>query len=135
MFNGCTSLSGNDFSMLMLKLHSNITSLNKMFINCNSIDAEIKYDLFRHCPNVTNITSFAESTAIRGGIYSRKADYDAEDTMTYGTFDFLPHLQQASNAFSGTALEYIDTNVFAPLNGRYAGLQEADYMFSNCYNL
>lgn len=135
MFNGCYSLSGSDFIMLMLKLHSNIASLNKMFLNCRGIDAEINYDLFRHCPNVTNINSFLESTSVKGGIYSRKADYDVSDTTTYGTFDFLPHLQQASNAFSGTGLQYIDTNVFAPLNGQYIGLLEADYMFSNCYDL
>jgi len=92
MFSGCTSLSGSDFVMLMLELHDNITSLNKMFLNCISIDAEIGYDLFRHCPNVTNITSFAENTSIKGGIYSRKSDYSESDTTTYGTFDFLKGL-------------------------------------------
>jgi hypothetical protein len=76
--------------MLMLSLTDNITSLNKMFLNCSSIDSEINYDLFRHCPNVTNITSFAESTSIRGGIYSRASNFNVLDTTTYGTFDFLP---------------------------------------------
>jgi len=102
MFNGCTSLSGSDFKMLMLQMHNNITSLNKMFLGCRSIDAEISYDLFRHCPNVTNITSFAEGTSICGGIYSRADNFDENDTSTYGTFDFLPNLQQTSNAFSNS---------------------------------
>jgi hypothetical protein len=75
MFYGCTSLSGGDFNMLMLSLTNSITSMNKMFSNCFGINAEIKYDLFRHCPNVTNITSFAEGTSIRGGIYSRSSNY------------------------------------------------------------
>ena len=135
MFSGCTSLSGSDFVMLMLELHDNITSLNKMFLNCVSIDAKIGYDLFRHCPNVTNITSFAENTSIKGGIYSRKSNYSESDTTTYGTFDFLKGLQQAANAFNGSGLQFIDTNVFAPLNGEYIGLMEADYMFAHCYNL
>jgi len=134
-FNGCASLSGSDFSMLMLQLHDNITSLNKMFMNCTSIDAEISYDLFRHCPNVTNITSFAENTSLCGGIYSRSSSYSYDDTTTWGTFDFIPELQQASNAFSGSGIQYIDNDAFAPLNGEYSNLMEADYMFSNCYNL
>jgi len=117
LFSGCVSLSGNDFSMIMLSLTDNITSLNKMFTGCDSIDAEIPYDLFRHCPNVTNITSFAEGTSIKGGIYSRTSNYDEDDTTTYGTFDFLKNIEQASYAFSGTDLQYIDNNVFAPLDG------------------
>jgi hypothetical protein len=76
----------------MLSLTDDMTSLNKMFLNCTSVDAEINYDLFRHCPNVTNINSFAEGTKIRGGIYSRTSNYDPSDTTTYGTFDFLPNL-------------------------------------------
>ena len=135
LFGNCSSLSGNDFTMLMLKMHNNITSLNKMFINCTGIDAEIKYDLFRHCPNVTNISSFVEGTSITGGIYSRSINYSAEDTMTYGTFDFLSNLKQASNAFSGTNLQFIDNNIFAPIGDDYIGLMEADYMFSNCRSL
>ena len=135
MFNGCSSLSGSDFNMLMLQLHDGITSLNKMFMNCASVDAEIAYDLFRHCPNVTNITSFAESTSLCGGIYSRSSNYSSEDSTTWGTFDFLSNLQQVSNAFSGSGIQYIDDNVFAPLDGVYKGLMEADYMFSNCYDL
>jgi len=39
------------------------------------------------------MTSFAEGTSLTGGIYSRKDDYSAEDTTTYGTFDFLPNLK------------------------------------------
>ena len=132
LFSGCYNLSGNDFSMIMLSLTNNITSLNKMFTGCDSVDAEISYDLFRHCPNVTNITSFAEGTSIKGGIYSRTDNYDEDDTTTYGTFDFLRNIEQASYAFSGTDLQYIDNNVFAPLDGRYIGLREADYMFSSC---
>jgi len=135
MFSGCFSLSGSDFNMLMLSLTDNITSINKMFLNCTSVDAEINYDLFRHCPNVTNITSFAESTLLRGGIYSRTADYDENDSTTWGTFDFLPELEQASNAFSNSAIQYIDDNVFAPIGEKYVGLKEADYMFSNCFDL
>jgi hypothetical protein len=93
MFSGCSSLSGNDFSMIMLKLTANMTSLNKMFLNCSSIDAEINYDLFRHCPNATNITSFAEGTSICGGIYSRSSNYNESDTTTYGTFDFIKNVE------------------------------------------
>jgi hypothetical protein len=119
----------------MLSLTDNITSLNKMFLNCTSVDAEINYDLFRHCPNVTNITSFAEGAKISGGIYSRTENYSSSDTTTYGTFDFIPNLEQASNAFTGTNLQYIDNNVFAPIGDRYIDLREADYMFSNCFNL
>lgn len=132
LFSGCSSLSGSDFVMVMLELTNNITSLNKMFLNCISVNAEINYDLFRHCPNVTNITSFAEGTALEGGIYSRSSDYSSLDTTTYGTFDFLPNLEQASNAFSGTNIQYIDNNVFAPIGTTYVKLREADYMFSNC---
>jgi len=135
MFSNCYALSGSDFKMIMLSLTDNITSLNKMFLNCSSVDAEINYDLFRHCPNVTNITSFAENTLLRGGIYSRTSEYNENDSTTWGTFDFLPELEQASNAFSGSAIQYIDDNVFAPLNGSYINLREADYMFSNCFDL
>ena len=135
LFSGCSSLTGSDFNMMMLNLTDNITSLNKMFLNCSAVDAEINYDLFRHCPNVTNITSFAEGTSLRGGIYSRTPDYSESDSTTWGTFDFLSGLEQASNAFSSAALQYIDDNVFAPINGTYINLREADYMFSNCYNL
>ena len=135
MFSNCYALSGGDFRMIMLNLTDNITSLNKMFLNCTSIDAEINYDLFRHCPNVTNITSFAESTSLKGGIYSRSQNYDENDSTTWGTFDFLPELEQASNAFSHSAIQYIDNDVFAPLNRNYINLREADYMFSNCFDL
>ena len=135
LFNGCFKLSGSDFNMIMLSLTDNITSLNKMFLNCTSVDAEINYDLFRHCPNVTNINSFAEGTRIKGGIYSRTSNYDPSDTTTYGTFDFLPNLQQASNAFTASQIQYIDNNVFAPIDNNYINLMEADYMFSDCYNL
>lgn len=135
LFNRCMSLSGNDFTMLMLKMHDNMTSLNKMFLNCTNVDAEIKYDLFRHCPNVININSFAEGTAITGGIYSRSTNYDESDTTTYGTFDFLPNLKQASNAFSNTSIQFIDNDIFAPIDDNYIGLMEADYMFSSCRNL
>ena len=81
------------------------------------------------------LTSFAEGTSLRGGIYSRTLDYSESDSTTWGTFDFLSGLEQASNAFSSAALQYIDDNVFAPLDGNYINIREADYMFSNCTSL
>lgn len=135
LFSGCYTLSGGDFQMIMLKLTSNIMSLNKMFLNCFNVNTELTYDIFRYCPNVTNISSFVEGTSVRGGIYSRSNNYDSADTGTYGTFDFIPQLEQASNAFSSSNLQYIDNNVFAPLNGEFIKLKEADYMFSNCREL
>ena len=128
MFSGCSSLTGGDFTMLMLLLNDNITNLSKMFSGCSNIDTEIKYDLFRHCPNVTNITSFAEGTSITGGIYSRSTNYES-------TFDFIPKVQSVSYAFSGTQLQFIDNNIFAPKNGEYIKLLDADYLFHNCQQL
>lgn len=128
MFSGCLALSGSDFNMMMLLLNDNITNLSKMFLNCVGINAEIKYDLFRHCPNVTNITSFAEGTEIQGGIYSRSETSE-------GTFDFLPKLESASAAFNSTNISFIDTDVFAPKNGQYIQLRDVDYIFANCVNL
>lgn len=128
MFSGCGNLSSGDFTMMMLHITDNVTNISKMFLNCNNVGTEIKYDLFRHCPNVTNISSFAEGTSIKGGIYSRSTNYE-------GTFDFLPKLQSASNAFAGTKIEFLDTSVFAPKNGVYVGLLDADYMFAQCREL
>jgi hypothetical protein len=135
MFSGCTSLSGNDFTMIMLLLHQGITNLTKMFYNCISANAVIKYDLFRHCPNAINISSFAEGAGIRGGIYSRTDDYDVNDTTTYGTFDFIRDVRSISNAFCNSSIEFLDTNIFAPYDGTYFGIQDADSVFASCRNL
>ena len=135
MFSGCTSLSGNDFTMIMLLLHQGITNLTKMFYNCTSANAVIKYDLFRHCPNAINISSFAEGAGIRGGIYSRTDDYDVNDTTTYGTFDFIRDVRSISNAFCNSSIEFLDTNIFAPYDRTYFGIQDADSVFASCRNL
>ena len=139
MFSGCRTLTGNDFTMVMLLLHDGITNLVKTFLNCSGADAIIKYDLFRHCPNVTNISSFCEGAGIKGGIYSRMPDYNSNDTTTYGTFDFIRNLQSASNAFFNSSIEFIDNDIFAPYEEdgdlKYFGLQDVDFMFGQCQSL
>lgn len=135
MFNNCSSLSGNDFTLMMLLIHDGITNISKMFNNCTSVDAIIKYDLFRHCPNVVDMTSFAANSGLKGGIYSRTYNYSVEDTTTWGTFDFIKDVKSISNAFNFTSLQFIDNEVFAPINGTYFDLRDADGAFANCYSL
>lgn len=136
MFSGCSSLSGNDFSMVMLLLHDGVTNMSKMFLDCASANAIIRYDLFRHCPNVVDITNFAAGSGLRGGIYSRTSDYSESDTTTWGTFDFIRGVLSISNAFNSSALQFIDNDVFAPWqeNGatKYFKLRDADYTFAYC---
>lgn len=135
MFNNCSSLTGNDFTMMMLLLHDGITNISKMFNNCSSVDAIIKYDLFRHCPNVMNITSFAANSGLKGGIYSRTSDYSQSDDETWGTFDFIKNVKSISNAFNNSNIQFIDNEVFAPIGDTYFDLIDADGVFANCYNL
>ena len=139
MFSGCSSLSGNDFSMIMLLLHDNITNLSKMFLNCSSADAVIRYDVFRHCPNAINLSSFAEGAGIKGGIYSRADTYSDEDTTTWGTFDFIRDVRSISNMFSNSGLQFLDNNLFAPYikndSLTYFNIQDADFAFSMCHDL
>ena len=135
MFNMCSSITGNDFSMIMLLLHSNITNINRMFNHCTSVDAVVHYDIFRHCPNVIDMTQFACETRLKGGIYSRTSTYSESDTTTWGTFDFVREAKSLTGAFVGTNLQFIDNDAFAPYDGQYFRFNDIDTIFMNCSNL
>ena len=139
LFSGCTSLTGNDFNLIMLLLHDNITNISRMFTGCSGIDADLRYDTFRHCPNVIDMTAFASGSGLRGGIYSRATTYSDEDTTTWGTFDFIRNVKSLTEAFISSKLEFIDNDAFAPYMSNeqltYFDLRDMDNMFAYCPNL
>ena len=120
MFSG-SGISGQDFRYIMYKVQPNVTTLNKMFQGCAYINVAIWSDLFSKCPNVTDITSFAEGTGLMGTFYSTTEN-------RRGILDYLPNLRIANYAFFGTSLEWIDNNAFKD----NTSITEADYMFGNC---
>jgi hypothetical protein len=104
MFSNCPEISGNDFTMIMMLLTDNITNMNKMFLGCRKVDAIIRYDVFRHCPNVTSLTAFAANSGLKGGIYSRDDNYSESDSTTWGTFDFIRNINSLTEAFANSGL-------------------------------
>jgi len=133
MFSNCPEISGNDFTMIMMSLTDNITNMNKMFLGCRKVDAIIRYDVFRHCPNVTSMTAFAANSGLKGGIYSRDDNYSESDSTTWGTFDFIRNINSLTEAFANSDLQFIDADIFAPWKEGYVdtyfNIQDADRMF------
>lgn len=138
-FEGCTSLSYNDFKYIMVRLKPNIVTLEKLFKGCSNITGAIWYDIFRYTPNLDNIKEIFSSTKLSGIFYSRKSNYSETDDTTWGILDFLPKVRDAEGAFSNTSLEWIDNNVFAPIvvNGttKYSPLIKVTGMFRGCGSL
>ena len=135
MFENCYKLSYNDFKYIMVRLHSNITSLEGMFKSCNGISGDLWYDLFRLCPNVNSIKEAFNGVNLTGIFYSRGSDYSATKDSTWGILDFLPKLTDAESAFSSSGIEWIDNNIFAPADNKYSPIVKLDYMFSSCSQL
>lgn len=132
-FEGCTSLTYSDFKYIMSKLNSTVTSIEGIFKGCTGINGAIWRDIFKPCPNLTSIKDAFNDTNISGIVYSRASNYSDDDISTYGIFDFCRNLIDAENAFSSTKLEWIDNNIFAPINGTtYSNLATIDSMFRNC---
>ena len=134
-FEGCVNMTGDDFKYIMLRLNSDITSMEGAFNNCSKIDIDIWYDLFKPIPKVTSIKGAFSGTNIKGIIKSRSVAYSASDTSTWGLLDFIPLVTDTSNAFSNTAINWIDNRIFAPIGTAYNKITNADYMFSGCTNL
>nr|DAK03634.1 MAG TPA: hypothetical protein [Bacteriophage sp.] len=132
MFESCSTLSYNDFKYLMVRLNQNITSLEGLFKNCTGISGDIWYDIFRPCPNVNSIKEVFSGTKLSGIFFSRTAAYNSEDPSTWGILDFLPKVTDAEAAFENTSIEWIDNNVFAPIENTYSPLVKIDYMFRGC---
>lgn len=139
MFEGCHNLTYNDFKYLMVRLTSSLTSLEGTFKDCIGISGDIWFDIFKLCPNVVSIKEGFSNTKLSGAFFSRKSTYSKEDTSTWGILDFIPKLSDAESAFSSTNLQWIDTNVFAPITEgditTYCSIVKADYMFRDCYQL
>ena len=134
-FEGCTNLTGDDFKYIILRLSPNTTSLEGAFNYCSGIEIDIWYDIFKNLSKVTTLKSAFVNTKLKGIIRSRLSTYTATDKTTWGTLDFLPLLSDASYAFAGTSLNWIDNNVFAPIDTTYSPITNADYMFSDCSSL
>lgn len=138
-FEGCSSLSYNDFKFIMTKIGSSVTSIEAMFKGCRGINNVIWQGLFSTCRNLLIIKEAFSNCSLTGAFYSRKSNYSATDTNTWGILDFIPNVVDAQSAFSGNNLEWIDNNVFSPItttNGKiYSNLVNIDQMFSGCLNL
>ena len=135
MFEGCASLSYNDFKYLMLRLTNKLTSLEGMFKNCSGISGDIWYDMFKYCPNVQSIKDTFNGTRLSGIFFSRSSSYDSGDYSTYGLLDFTSKLNNSESAFANTAIQWIDNNAFAPIGTVYSSLVSIDYMFQDCTSL
>lgn len=135
-FESCYSLSYNDFKYIMVRLTSNLTSLEGMFKSCSGIRGDLWYDIFRYCPNVNSIKEAFTDTSLTGIFFSREEQYSQSNDSTWGILDFLPKVTDAESAFQGTGIEWIDNNVFAPIvigdQKTYSPLVKVDYMFRNC---
>lgn len=134
-FEGCTKLTYADFKYLMLQLNSKVTSLDSTFKDCTNIRGAIWRDMFKLCPNLTTIKEAFCHTNLSGIFYSRTSDYSESDDFTWGILDFCKNLINTELAFQGTSLEWIDNDVFAPINGEYCKLVNVDGMFSDCASL
>lgn len=132
MFNNCSSLNINDFRYIMEKLPQTVNSLEGMFLGCSGISGRIHRGLLNKCSNVTSLKDAFSGTELSGYLYSRKDNYTEDDTSTWGFFDFAKNITTLENAFSNSAIEYIDENVFEPI---VDSLVNIDYCFSNCYQL
>ena len=138
-FESCNSLTYGDFRYIMLRLTPAVSSLESTFKNCSNINGEIWRDLFRNCPNVTNIKEAFSGCKLSGIFYSRTSNYNPSDDYTWGILDFAPNLLDAESSFESTNLEWIDNNIFSPAvyNGvtTYPSLVRIDRMFRSCSSL
>jgi hypothetical protein len=134
-FENCTGFTGDDFKYIMLRLPSSITSMEGTFSGCSGIDIDVWYDLFKNLSKVTSLKGTFNGTNLKGILRSRLSTYSATDKTTWGFFDFLPVVSDVSNAFTGTKLNWIDNNIFAPIGTTYSSITLADGMFSNCSDL
>ena len=66
----------------MLRLTPTVSSLESTFKNCSNINGEIWRDLFRNCPNVTNIKEAYSGCKLSGIFYSRTLNYNPSDDYT-----------------------------------------------------
>lgn len=139
MFEGCSTISYNDFKYLMVRLTPNITSIEGIFKGCLGISGDIWYDIFRPCVNLVSIKEAFSSTQLTGSFFSRTSDYSSTKDSTWGILDFIPKLTDAEAAFDRTNLEWVDNNAFAPRNVdgilSYCSLVKVDYIFRDCAQL
>ena len=103
MFEGCSSLTTNDFRYMLARLTKSLTTVERMFKDCHSIVMQITSMLFSNCGNnLQTIDYFLYGTRISGTVYSG----------TEGTFSHIPNVTSAVYAFANTNLQWIDNNVF-----------------------
>lgn len=138
-FESCSSIGYDDFRFLMLRLTNNVTTIERMFKGCLEVSGALWYDMFRKLSSLTIMKDAFSGTGLNGIFYSRTSDYSYADDSTWGILDFLPKLKDAESAFSGTLIEWIDNNVFAPrlVNGvlTYSPIVNVTNMFAFCMNL
>ena len=138
-FESCSSIGYDDFRFLMLRLTNNVTTIERMFKGCLEVSGALWYDMFRKLSSLTIMKDAFSGTGLNGIFYSRTSDYSYADDSTWGILDFLPKLKDAESAFSGTLIEWIDNNVFAPrlVNGvlTYSPIVNVTNMFAYCMNL
>ena len=100
-----TFITYEDLKFVMLRLNSNVTSIEGIFKNCYSINGPLWYDIFRNCPNLNSIKEAFKNTSINGVFYSRLSSYNIANKSTYGILDFIPIVTDAESAFDGTGIE------------------------------
>lgn len=132
MFDGCSSLSYNDFKRISLRIDETVDSLEATFKGCYKINGKIWKDYFRRCKRVVTIKEMFSGANISGVLYSRSPDYNLEDESTWGMLDFLPMLKDATASFESTMVEAIDNNFFNAGESKYYPIKLADSMFRNC---
>ena len=132
MFQNCNSLTMNDFKYIMAKLPNSLDSIENMFLGCTNIDGNVYRKMFSKCPNLTNLKSAFENTRLQGTLYSRTAQYNLENSDTWGVFDFIKHASILERCFSGTSIQYLDENLFDPILETVTNI---DGCFQNCINL
>lgn len=135
VFENCSQLSYNDFKKISWQLNSSVTSLESTFKGCQSIDSDIWRDYFSNCRNVTTIKDTFSGTNLSGIIHSSSPEYSELLEGTWGFFDFLPNLKDAESAFEGSMIEWIDNNLFKPINGVAYSMVNIDNLFRNCRSL
>lgn len=81
-FEGCSSLTYDDFKYIMPRLSSTVTSLEAFFKGCSGINGAIMYDLFRSCPNTVIIKETFSGCKLDGSFYSRSNSYNVLDAQT-----------------------------------------------------
>ena len=137
-FNGCSSLTSEDFKRLMIRIPNSVTSLEATFKGCYAINCEIWRSIFSNCRNVVSLKETFNNSGITGTFYSRKNNFSQDDETTWGILDYLQttDIIDAESSFEGTQLQWIDNKVFAPkvVNGVtvYSQIAKVDHMFRDC---